>query len=337
MTVSRDPDAARTGAPDSRPSLVVMAAGIGSRYGGLKQVDPIGPSGEIILDYSVYDAIRAGFGKVVFVIRREIESDFRDTVGRNVEPHIETAYAFQELNALPEGFSVPPERKKPWGTAHALLCARGEVPGAFAAINADDFYGAGAYAAIGKHLARADAGGEAGAGGGSVGDADSGGSGSVAEYSMAGYLLKNTLSEHGHVSRGVCEVTADGFLLGIVERETIRLFPDGVKYEGPDGAWTPIPAESTVSMNIWGFAAGFFEHLDAGFREFLTRDVDTPGAECYLPAVVNHLIDEGRARVRVLPTDERWFGITYREDMPAARDAIRQRVDAGVYPEKLWG
>lgn len=314
MTVSGDPDAARAGAPDSRPSLVVMAAGIGSRYGGLKQVDPVGPSGEIILDYSVYDAMRAGFGKVVFVIRREIESDFRDTVGRNVEPHIETAYAFQELSALPEGFSVPPERKKPWGTAHALLCARDEVPGAYAAINADDFYGAGAFAAIGEHLA-----------------------GASDDYSMAGYLLKNTLSEHGHVSRGVCEVTADGFLEGIVERETIRLFPDGVKYEGPGGVWTPIPADSTVSMNIWGFAAGFFERLDAGFRGFLTRDVDTPGAECYLPAVVNDLIDEGRARVRVLPTDERWFGITYREDMPTARAEIQRRVDSGVYPEKLWG
>ena len=335
MTVSGDPDAARAGAPDSRPSLVVMAAGIGSRYGGLKQVDPVGPSGEIILDYSVYDAIRAGFGRVVFVIRREIESDFRDTIGRNVEPHIETAYAFQELSALPQGFTVPPERKKPWGTAHAVLCTRDEVPGAFAAINADDFYGAGAFAAIGEHLAHADAEGE-GRGGG-AGDADGGDSGSVAEYSMAGYLLRNTLSEHGHVSRGVCEVTADGLLAGIVERETITLFPDGVKYEGPDGGWTPIPADSTVSMNIWGFGAGFFEHLDAGFRGFLARDVDTPGAECYLPAVVNDLIDEGRARVRVLPTDERWFGITYREDMPTARSAIRQRIDGGVYPEQLWG
>ena len=330
MTVSGDPDAARAGtaragAPDSRPSLVVMAAGIGSRYGGLKQVDPVGPSGEIILDYSVYDAIRAGFGRVVFVIRREIESDFRDTIGRNVDPHIETAYAFQELSALPHGFTVPPERKKPWGTAHAVLCARDEVPGAFAAINADDFYGPGAFAAISEHLegvgvAETDA------------DVDA-----PAEYSMAGYRLRNTLSEHGHVSRGVCEVTADGFLAGIVERETITLFPDGVKYEGPDGGWTPIPADSTVSMNIWGFGAGFFERLDAAFHEFLRRNVDTPGAECYLPAVVNDLIDEGRARVRVLPTDERWFGITYREDMPTARTAIRQRIDGGVYPEQLWG
>lgn len=324
MSVPGSSESTRPTPSGEGPSLVVMAAGIGSRYGGLKQVDPVGPSGEIILDYSVYDAIRAGFNKVVFVIRREIESDFRDTVGRNVEPHIDTAYTFQELSAVPDGFTVPPERKKPWGTAHAVLCARDDVPGAFAAINADDFYGAGAFAAIGRHLISTS--------GGTVGASDD----APEEYSMAGYLLENTLSEHGHVSRGVCEVTPEGFLQGIVERETIRLFPDGVKCEGPEGVWTPLPADSTVSMNIWGFGAGFFEHLEAGFSEFLSLNSDSPRAECYLPAVVNGLIDDGRARVRVLPTDERWFGITYREDMPTAKDAIRRRIDDGIYPEKLW-
>jgi len=321
------PEGGAFGRGGSAPSLVVMAAGIGSRYGGLKQVDPVGPSGEIILDYSVYDALRAGFGKVVFVIRREIESDFRETVGRNVEPHIDTSYTFQELDALPEGYTTPPDRKKPWGTAHAVLCARDEVPGAFAAINADDFYGPGAFAAIGEHLVSD----------GGAASCTEAGADRVAEYSMAGYRLENTLSEHGHVSRGVCELTPDGYLSGIVERETIRLFPDGVKFEGPDGVRTPIAADSTVSMNVWGFDAGFFAHLDAGFRQFLTSGIDTPGAECYLPAVVNGLIDAGHARVRVLPTDERWFGITYREDMPTARSAIRQRIDKGVYPERLWG
>ena len=316
-----------SGTGNPAPSLVVMAAGIGSRYGGLKQVDPVGPSGEIILDYSVYDAIRAGFGKVVFVIRREIESDFRETVGRNVEPHIDTSYTFQELDALPEGFTTPPDRKRPWGTAHAVLCARDEVPGAFAAVNADDFYGPGTFAAVGRHLTL-----DADAAAGAEGGADT-----VAGYSMAGYRLENTLSEHGHVSRGVCELTPDGFLTGIVERETIRLFPDGVKFEGREGVWTPIAADSTVSMNVWGFDSGFFAHLEAGFRRFLADSVNTPGAECYLPAVVNALIDEGRARVRVLPTNERWFGITYREDMPTARTAIRQRIESGVYPERLWG
>ncbi len=317
-----------------------MAAGIGSRYGGLKQVEPVGPSGEIILDYSVYDAIRAGFGRVVFVVRREIESDFRDAVGRNVESHIDTAYTFQELSALPNGAAVPPGRKKPWGTGHAVLCARDEVPGSFAAINADDFYGAGAFAAVGRHLKQLAAGGagraDAGAAEGTAGRASAGAAETASEYSMAGYRLENTLSEHGHVSRGVCDVTPDGFLEGIVERETIRRFPDGVKCEGPEGVWTPIPADSTVSMNIWGFDGGFFAHLDAGFREFLARDIGRPGAEFYLPAVVNDLIDNGRARVRVLPTDERWFGITYREDMPTAREAVRKRIDSGVYPERLW-
>jgi hypothetical protein len=299
-----------------------MAAGVGSRYGGLKQVDPVGPSGEIILDYSVYDAIRAGFGRVVFVIRRDIEADFRDAIGRNVEAQVDTAYVFQELTALPDGFAVPPDRKKPWGTAHAVLCARGEVPGAFAAINADDYYGPGAFAAIGRHL-------------GSVGSGP--GTSSVAEYSMAGYRLENTLSEHGHVSRGVCEVDEEGFLGGIVEREHIERFEDGVKFRGPDGEWVPIAADSTVSMNIWGFDGGFFERLQEGFRRFLEQDALTPGAECYLPTVVNELIDGGHARVRVLPTDERWFGITYREDMPVAKDAIGRRIDDGVYPKTLWG
>ncbi len=305
-----------------------MAAGIGSRYGGLKQVDPVGPGGEMILDYSVYDALRAGFGSVVFVIRREIESDFRETIGSRVEPHMKTAYAFQELDALPSGFELPSGRVKPWGTAHAVLCARDCVPGAFAAINADDFYGAGAFAAVGGHLAKAPESTAAAADGGTDGTPD--------DYCMAGYRLENTLSEHGHVSRGVCSVTSAGYLEDIVERETIKRFPDGVKYEGPDGNWTPIAASSPVSMNIWGFTARFFDHLDAAFRAFLERDVGRPKAECYLPAVVNDLIEEGRARVRVLPTDEHWFGITYREDRPTAERAVRERIAAGVYPERLW-
>jgi hypothetical protein len=287
----------------------------------------------MIIDYSVYDALRAGFRKVVFVVRREIESDFRETIGRNVEPHIDTAYAFQELDALPSGFSVPSDRRKPWGTAHAVLCARADVPGAFAAINADDFYGPTAFGAVAAHLAGTAGGPADGPIGGASGEAVE----DLPEYSMAGYRLRNTLSEHGHVSRGVCEVTPDGFLRRIVEREAITLFPDGMKYESGDGGWTSLPEDSTVSMNIWGFGADFFGHLDAAFREFLGRDIDTPDAECYLPTVVSDLIAEGCARVRVLPTDERWFGITYREDMPAAREAIRERIDRDIYPEKLWG
>jgi hypothetical protein len=290
-----------------------MAAGIGSRYGGLKQVDPVGPSGEMIIDYSVFDAIRSGFGRVVFVIRRDIEADFREVVGRRLEDRIDTSYAFQELDALPSGYSVPSKRTKPWGTAHAVLCARDAVPGSFAAINADDFYGAGAFGEVGAHLA-----------GGSV------------DYCMAGYRLDHTLSEHGHVSRGVCEVSLGGFLEGIVERETIRSFRDGIKYEAAGGEWIPLPADAVVSMNIWGFRHDFLDHLEAAFHSFLGSRIDEPGAECYLPAVVNGLIKERRARVRVLPTDERWFGITYREDRPTVMEAIRGLVERGVYPERLW-
>ena len=310
------PRGGASGAPDQNgpsPSLVVMAAGIGSRYGGLKQVDPVGPSGEMILDYSVYDAIRAGFGKVVFVIRRDIEADFRKSFGRRIERHVETAYAYQDMDALPPGFDTPAERTKPWGTGHAVLCARGDVPGAFAAINADDFYGAGAFAAVGRHL--------------SSGSRD---------YCMAGYRLDNTLSEHGHVSRGVCDVTDGGLLAGITERESIRLFADGVKYLGPDGDWVPIPADAVVSMNMWGFGPGFFDHLESGFGEFLDAHARDDTAEYYLPSVVNRLVARGLARVRVLPTEERWFGITYRDDRPAVVRALLEMTDRSLYPRKLW-
>jgi choline kinase len=306
-----------------------MAAGIGSRYGGLKQVDPVGPSGEKIIDYSVYDAARAGFGRVVFVIRREIEQDFREFFGRAIEARIDTVYAHQELDSLPEGFDAPAGRVKPWGTAHAVLCARDAVPGAFSAINADDFYGPDAFAAVGRHLGRERWGDERPVGEGSPTDA-------TQDYCMAGYRLDHTLSEHGHVSRGVCDVSEDGFLQGIVERETIRAFPDGIKYESDDGTWVPLPGDTMVSMNIWGFAGDFFEKLDAAFRAFLDRRLAEPGAECYLPAVVNDLISSDAARVRVIPTDERWFGMTYREDRPAAVRAIRALVERGVYPSRLW-
>jgi hypothetical protein len=319
MASTPPPPAPPPPAPQRTLSLVVMAAGMGRRYGGLKQVEPVGPGGQVILDYSVYDALRAGFSRVVFVIRRDIESEFREHMGRRIEAHAEIAYAFQELDALPEGFSTPAGRQKPWGTAHAVLCAKGEVDGPFAAINADDFYGPGAFAAVGSHLAA---------------NPDAGGSD---EYCMAGYRLVNTLSEHGHVARGVCEVTEDGFLSGIVERTRILIVDGEVKSQEPGGVWTDIPGDSTVSMNIWGFREGFMDHLATSFRAFLERDIDTQGAECYLPSVVNDLIDSGAARVRVLPTDERWFGVTYREDMPTARRAIAERIARGLYPEKLWG
>jgi hypothetical protein len=312
------PEEGRASNPRRAPSLVVMAAGIGSRYGGLKQVDPIGPNGELIIEYSIYDALRAGFGRVVFVIRRDIERDFREVIGSRVESRIDSRYVFQELDALPGTFTVPHGRVKPWGTAHAVLCAREATPGPFAAINADDFYGAGAFEALAGHLAGPE------------------GASSSKTYAMAGYRLRNTLSEHGHVSRGVCEVTAEGLLSRVVERETIRAFPDGIKYEDAEGSWVPIPGDSIVSMNTWAFSPAFFNQLDRAFLSFLKERVNEQGAECYLPAVVSDLISSGAARVRVLPIDERWFGMTYREDRPTAVRAVRELVKRGVYPEKLW-
>ncbi len=300
-------------------TLLVMAAGIGSRYGGLKQIDPVGPNGEIVVDYSVYDALRAGFDKVVFVIRREMEEAFRQKVGRTVENRVETAYVLQELDDLPAGFSLPAGRTKPWGTGHAILCARDRVATPFAAINADDFYGRTAFAALAGHLRNA---------------ADSGG---IYDYAMVGYVLENTLSEHGHVTRGVCAAGEDRCLVDIRERERIRRFPDGVKYAGDGGGWVGIPAGSVVSMNLWGFTPSLFGELEVRFPAFLRASAaNILKAEFLLPEVVGGLVREGKARVRVLPTAEKWFGVTYPEDRPRVQAAVREIISLGVYPENLW-
>ncbi len=301
-----------------RPHLVVMAAGIGSRYGGLKQIDPVGPGGENVLDYSVFDAARAGFGKVVFVIRRDIETLFREKVGRTIEPHIDCAYVFQDLDNLPGGHHPPRGRTKPWGTTQAALCARPEVDGPFTVINADDFYGAEAFAVTAAQLtasARARAQGE---------------------YCMVGYRLDHTLSEHGHVSRGVCAVGADGFLEKIEERTRIQRFDDGIKFAREDGPWVALPGDTIVSMNLWGFTREFFDHLESHFGAFLAEDGDSVAAECYLPSVVHQLIGSGEACVRVLRTDARWFGITYPEDKEFVRRGIGRLIAAGEYPQRLW-
>ena len=301
-------------------TLLVMAAGIGSRYGGLKQIDPVGPNGEIVIDYSVFDALRSGFDKVVFVIRRDIEDAFRDRVGRTVEQRVETAYVFQELDRLPRGFALPEGRTKPWGTGHAILCARDSVGTPFAAINADDFYGRAAFEALAGHLRNArDAGG-------------------IHDFAMVGYVLENTLSDHGHVARGVCAVGEDRCLSDVCEREMVRRFPDGVKYAGAAGDWIGIPARSVVSMNVWGFTTGIFDELEDRFPAFLRASAANPlKAEFLIPEVVGSLVREGKARVRVLPTAERWFGVTYPEDRPRVQAAIREIVARGVYPESLWG
>jgi len=301
------------------PTLVVMAAGIGRRYGGLKQVDPVGPGGEMILDYSVHDALAAGFGRAVFVIRRDIENVFRERIGRRLERRIETAYAFQELDALPEGFAVPAGREKPWGTGHAVLAAREAVAGNFAVINADDFYGAASFRALGEHLR-------------SARDAEG-----LYDYAMVGFELAKTLSEHGHVARGICRVTGEGLLEEIHERTRIERRGGAIQYTGDGEAWTDLAPDAVVSMNMWGFTPGYFEELAARFVPFLRERLGDPKAEFFVPTVVNDLVAEGRARVRVLPTPERWVGVTYREDLQSVRRAIRALVDRGVYPERLWG
>lgn len=300
-------------------TLVVMAAGLGSRYGGLKQIDPVGPNGEIVIDYSVFDALRAGFDKVVFIIRRDLEAAFRDIIGRRVERRVETAYVFQELDRLPAGVRLPPERRKPWGTGHALLLCRADVATPFAAINADDLYGPSPYRVMAGFLrgARDTADGYA--------------------YAMAGYILRNTLSEFGHVARAVCRVGADGCLADAREILRIQMFPDGVKQTEDGATWLPLDPESIVSLNFWGFTTSLFAELESRFPKFLEeRRADIVKAEFLIPEVVGELVREGKARVRVLPVSEKWHGVTYPEDKPRVQAAVRELIAAGVYPEKLW-
>jgi hypothetical protein len=303
----------------SELTLIVLAAGIGSRYGGLKQMDSVGPHGELIIDYSVYDALRAGFGRVIFLIRRDIESIFRDKIGHVVESRAETTYVFQDLTNIPCGFTVSADRLKPWGTAHAVLCCKDVVRTPFAVINADDFYGATAYQALATHLRGAH---------------DRNG---IGDYCMVGYALHNTLSAHGHVARGVCQMTKDGYLADVRERTRIQQFADGIRYTENGTDWTPLPPDSIVSMNIWGFTLSFFAELETRFPLFLRQNAaNLAKAELLLPNVVGDLAREGKARVKVLPTAERWFGMTYREDRPQVQAAIGELIGRGIYPEKLW-
>ena len=302
-----------------KPTLVVLAAGIGSRYGGLKQIEPVGPHGEIILDYSIYDARAAGFDRVVFVISAAIEEAFRDRLGRTIEAQCETAYVIQRLEDLPQGFEVPPGRKKPWGTAHATWACRGVVSSPFAVINADDFYGRSAFQALTHHLRRAQ-------------DTDT-----VYDYCMVGYSLENTLTDYGHVARGVCSIDDEGYLLEIRERTRIEKHGRAARYGDGRGNWTEIPIDSDVSMNCWGFTPSLFLELEDRFKPFLRES--SPGiqeAEFFLPEVIGQLVQEGRARVKVLPSNERWFGVTYLQDMAWVRREIRGLIRDGAYPEPLW-
>ena len=298
-------------------TLVVLAAGIGSRYGGLKQIEAVGPNGAIVIEYSVYDAIRAGFDRVVCVIRRDIETDFRALVSARFEKHIPVDYVFQDMTDLPAGYALPADRKKPWGTGHAVLACRDVVKSPFAVINADDFYGRLSYEALGTFLKGV--------------KPDSG------NYSMVGFTLRNTLSEHGHVARGVCEVDGQGLMKRVVERTNIEKTETGARFAEANGGWTALTGDEVVSMNMWGLTPSLFPHLQREFPIFLEKNAANPKAEFFLPTVVDGLVGSGKASVKVLSTPEHWFGVTYPQDKAVVVEGIRKLVDKGVYPEKLWG
>lgn len=296
-------------------TLVILAAGMGSRYGGMKQLDRVGPSGETIMDYSVYDAIRAGFTKVVFVIRKHFEKEFQEAIVKNLDGKIEVALAFQETDHLPEGYSCPPEREKPWGTGHALWVCKDKVDEAFAVINADDFYGREAYQSMAGYLA-------------SVQPPQAG------QYAMCGYNLENTLSDHGEVSRGLCRVSSEGMLKSVQEHLAIAQNDDGLITS--QGKASSLKPNNIVSMNFWGFFPDIFTHLNNKLKDFLDVNISNSKAEFYIPAVVDQLISENKANVRVLLSGAKWFGVTYKEDKELAVQRLRELVADGLYPENLW-
>lgn len=300
-------------------TLVIMAAGMGSRYGGNKQIDPVGPNGEIILEYSIYDSLKAGFDQVVFIINRNIEKAFRENIGLRIEKLVDTAYVYQSVDDVPAGFTIPAGRVKPWGTGHAVMLCGKTVKNPFAVINADDFYGTASFQVLGNYLENLRDTNEA------------------YQYCMVGFKLENTLTENGHVSRGVCTITPDGHLKGIHERTKIMKFGTAVKYTEDGENWVSIPEGSTVSMNMWGFTPSLFHELEAGFSEFLDRNKSNADkAELYLPSVVDSLISKNKANVRVLTTEERWYGVTYKEDRAMVVEAVRKMHEQGIYPPHLW-
>ena len=304
----------------NKPVLVIMAAGMGSRYGGLKQIDPVDEQGHIIMDFSIYDAKRAGFEKVVFIIKKENEMDFKEAIGKRIENVMDVEYVFQDIQNTPEGFAVPEGRVKPWGTAHAVLSAIDVIDGPFAVINADDYYGRDAFQKIYDYL--------------STHEDDE-----KYRYTMVGYQLENTLTENGYVSRGVCTMNEAGELVSVTERTRIEKKEDGAAYTEDDGAtWTWLPKDSIVSMNMWGFTASFLQEIKKGFAAFLEAGLQTNPMKCeyYLPAVVSSLLAENRATVSVLASKDKWYGITYKEDKPMVVAAIQNLKKSGLYPEKLW-
>lgn len=299
-------------------TLVILAAGLGSRYGGMKQLDPMTEQGEFIIDFSVFDAIRAGFDRVVFIIKEENLELFRESIGKRIEKHIAVDYAFQHLEELPQGFVPPQGRTKPFGTAQAIYCVRDLVKDPFAVINADDFYGRDAFFRLARHLALPEK--------------------EIAEHCMIGYRLGNTLTDHGTVSRGYCTVDGDGMLQSVTELTKIKRTEDGAAYLSPDGKdWLPLSPDSIVSMNCWGFTPAFFTELERDLAAFLENgERDPMTSECYLPSAVDAQRKRGSCTVRVYPTDAVWQGVTYAEDKPTVKAAIRDLIARGEYPENLW-
>jgi bifunctional N-acetylglucosamine-1-phosphate-uridyltransferase/glucosamine-1-phosphate-acetyltransferase GlmU-like protein len=300
-----------------KPSLVILAAGMGSRYGSLKQVDRFGPSGETIVEYSIYDALRAGFGKIVMVVRKEFVNDFKDLILKNALTKADIEFVFQEMDNVPNGLSIPPERAKPWGTGHAVLVARNRITVPFAVINADDFYGATSYKIMADFLTRPQ-------------------EGQVDSYCIVGYTLENTLSESGHVSRGICLGDEEGFLKSVVEHKKIFRQGPAIISQIDETHQTGFTGKEIVSMNLMGFTPSFFDHLTTQFNAFIRKNIDNLGAEFYLPAVVNELVSEGKARVKLLQTDEKWFGVTYKEDRDMVINNLIRLLEQGLYPVNLW-
>ena len=299
-----------------KPTLFILAAGMGSRYGGLKQLDGLGPNGETIMDYSVFDAMRAGFGKVVFVIRKDFEEDFRRVVLSKYADHVPCEVCFQGIDCMPEGFTRNPERTKPWGTNHAVLMAKDLIHEPFMVINADDFYGKESFEVMAKFLLSVN--------------------GEQGKYCMAGYRVGNTLSEHGTVSRGVCATDKLGFLTDVVERTAIESKDGHIVFPDENGNEVEIPFDTPVSMNMWGFTPEYFEYTEAAFKAFLTEHGQELKTEFYIPTLVNDLIKAGKATCQVLDTPAKWFGVTYADDRQMVVDKIQALVDAGVYPNKLF-
>lgn len=298
-------------------TLVVLAAGMGSRYGGLKQIDPMGPSGETILDYSVFDALRAGFSKVVFIIRPDFEADFRNNVSSKFEHLVDVEYAFQTLDKLPSGWSIPVGREKPWGTTHAILCAADVVKENFAVINADDFYGQESYAVLNNELSSVDS--------------------FANTFSMVGFTLRNTLSDHGSVARGVCTTSENGLLTHIDEMTNLSREGSGALYTRDDGSVLSLTGDEPVSMNMWGFTPRLFDHLDRVFQEFLRTSGTELKSECFIPLTVGQLITEKHVTCKVLRSNSTWFGVTYKEDKEIVQGSIATLVEKGKYPQSLWG